>query len=629
VQEVSMPVSLWSKMKFSAVLLAVAACGTAVAPKIMAQTPQDPQGFLKDYSKGPSWFPSFLQPYKPQAVAPTATENSVRLHDLIRDGKLEISLADALALSLENNLDIAVQRYLIPVSEVDVLRARSGSAARGVSGALVPSGLSSGALGAGVSAAGNGGGVAGNFDPAVSFNFSWDRATTPLNTQVVAGVPSVVGYATSYSGTYAQLFPTGTSYSFSLNGLRQSSTQKSLLFNPAVVSRMSLAFNQPLLSGLGIQTNERFLIVARNNTRVTQETFRLQAVTTVVQVENTYWDLAQFQENVRVAEQSLAVSQRLYEDNKKQAEIGTLAPLDVVSAESEVAGRERDLVVARTNLQIQETRLKNLLSKKPDPALDAAKVVVTTQMPEPRDVDIPQLENALSNAETNRPELRQSEGNLQNQDVSVSFTKNNLLPGLSTFGLYAGSGLQGNNLLVAEGAGASLDQAFTGTFPEYATGVTLNLPLRNRSAQADNLRAQLEQDQLQVGLQRSRNQVSLEVRQAIIGLVQGKAQVEAAHQAVRLARETFEAEEKKLAAGVSTSYNVILRQRDLVTAQLAEVQAVDTYSKALVEMDRSMGTTLDRNGIQFNDALAGSVTKMPTPPFNVRGFSTQDQSGTK
>jgi outer membrane protein len=352
-------------------------------------------------------------------------------------------------------------------------------------------------------------------------------------------------------------------------------------------------------------------------------------VTTAVQVENSYWDLAQFQENVKVAEQSLAVSQRLYEDNKKQAEIGTLAPLDVIAAESEVAARERDLVVARTNLQLQETRLKNILAKKTDPALDAASIAITTQMPEPRDVDIPQLDDALKNALTNRPDLRQAEGNLQNQNISTSFTKNNLLPSLSTFGLYAGSGLQGNTNLVSSGASDSLHQTFAGNFPEYGGGLSMNLPFRNRSAQADNLRAQLEEHQLEVGLQRSRNQVSLEVRQAIIGLVQGKAQVEAAHQAVRLARETFEAEQKKLAAGVSTSYNVILRERDLTTAQYAEVQAVDAYAKALVEMERSMGTTLDRNGIQLTDALAGTVTKMPTPPFNVRGFTTGGPAGNK
>jgi outer membrane protein TolC len=625
--------------------------GLAAAVRLVAQDPQDPplqdpQGFLRDYSRGPSWFPGIFQPYRQQPLAPALIENTPRLRDLIHDGKLELSLADALALALENNQDIAVQRYVLPIAKTDVLRTAGGQAARGISGALIPSGLSAGALGAGVSAAASGAGVGnaggitggggavqigpvGNFDPAVQFNFSWDRTASPLNTQVVAGIPTVTTSSTGYTGTFAQLFPTGTSYFLSLTGLRAGSDQKGLLFNPDVVTRFSLGFNQPLLSGFGLLPNERFVMVARNNRRYSEESFRLQVITTVVQVENAYWDLAAFQQNIRVAEQSLAASRQLLDQNKKQAEVGTMAHLDVVSAESEVAAGERDLVVARTNLQIQETTMKKILSKKPDPALDAAQIEITTQLPEPRDADIPQVENALTNALTNRPDLREAQSNIQNQDISVSYTKNNLLPGLNTFGLYAGSGLQGNTSTFVSGAADSLGQTFGADFPEYAGGMTISLPFKNRSAQADNLRAQLEKNQLQVGLQSTRNQIQLEVRQAIIGLIQGKAQVEAAHQAVRLAQETYDAEQKKLAAGVSTSYNVILRQRDLTTAQYAEVQAVDAYSKALVEMDRSIGATLDRNGIQFDDAVTGTVTKMPTPPFNVRGFTTGGQTGTR
>ncbi|MBI4463804.1 MAG: TolC family protein, partial [Acidobacteria bacterium] len=383
--------------------------------------------------------------------------------------------------------------------------------------------------------------------------------------------------------------------------------------------------NQPVLNGFGRLSNERFLLVAQNNLRISEEVFRQQVVNTVIQVTNAYWDLAAFQENVRVAEQALGVAQKLYEDNKKQAEIGTLAPLDVVSAEAEVAARQRDLVVARTGLQLQETRLKNLLSKKPDPALDAAQVSLTDRLPEPREADVPNLPDALTTAFNNRPDLRQQEGNLQNQNISLRFTQNGLLPQSSIFGLYAGSGLQGNTLTATAGAGDSLQQSFGGDFPEYAGGISLSLPIRNRSAQADNLRAQLEGNQLEIGLQKTRNQIALEVRQATTGLLQGKAQVEAAHQATRLAQQTLDAEQKKLAAGISTPYQVVLRERDLETAQRAEVQAVVNYAKALVEMDRSMGTTLNRNGIEMLDAWSGSVSRLPTPPFNVQGFTTQPE----
>lgn len=591
------------------------------------------EGFLKDYSREPAWFPTVLRPYQEQAFAPLVMENSPRLHDLIRNGKLELSLADALALALENNLDIAVQRYVLPAAQTDVLRATSGQAARGIQGALVPSGLNAGALGAGVSAAAGAGGVgsaggitggggavqigpSGTFDPSVNFNFSWDRVASPLNTLQVAGVPAVTTHSTAYTGTYTQLFPNGFSYFLGLNSLRQSSTQQFLRFNPAVISRFVFGFNQPLLSGLGRLSNERFLMVASNNQKVSEEIFSQEVIDTIVKVEDMYWGMAALQETVRVAEQSLAVAKELYEDNKRRAEIGTLAELDVLAAESEIAARERDLIVARTNLQLEEAMLKNVLAKKVDPELDSARIVPTDSLPEVKPGDIPDLDKALTSSFQKRPDLRQAQLNLRNQNIAVRYTENNLLPTVSLFGLYAGSGLEGNTVTTASGAGGSLGQAFGGDFPEQASGLSVTIPIKNRAGQADNLRAQLEYSQLATSLQRLRNQIALEVRKAVVGLIQGKAQVEAAHQAVSLARQTLEGEQRKLEAGVSTPYKLILLERDLVAAQLAEVQAVVGYARALVEMDRSTGNALDRNGIRLSDALSGTVTSMPTPAFN-------------
>ena len=277
------------------------------AGQLTAQAPQD-NAFLKDYSKGPNWFGHFTAPYRQQPIPSLSLENSPRLHDLIHDGKLQISMADALALAIENNLDIAVERQIVPMAQTDVLRSASGSAARGFSGATIPLGLSAGALGAGVSTAvagggvGNAGGISGGggavniapvgtFDPTINYAFSWDRTASPLNSLVVAGVPSVTTYSTSYSGSYTQLLPTGTSYFVSLNGLRSSSTQQSLLLNPDVATRMSVGFNQPLLSGLGLKPNLRFLLVARNNENVSGAIFRTQLQATMLQVENAYWDI--------------------------------------------------------------------------------------------------------------------------------------------------------------------------------------------------------------------------------------------------------------------------------------------------------------------------------------------------
>ena len=226
-------------------------------------------------------------------------------------------------------------------------------------------------------------GFAGSFDPSLSINFSYDRVTSPLNTNVVSGIYNVVGDNTAFTASYAQLFSLGTSYSLTLNGQRQGSTQKNLLYNPASVTRFALGVNQPLLNGFGRMTNERYIRVARNNTKVAEHVFRLQLINTVVAVENAYWDLAAMQEIVRVAEQALAVAEQLYKDNKVRLEVGTMSPLDVTSAESEVAGRTRDLTIATTNLQFQEATLKNMLAKKVGPDLDAARIVIKDSMPQP------------------------------------------------------------------------------------------------------------------------------------------------------------------------------------------------------------------------------------------------------
>ena len=585
---------------------------------------------MEDYSRAPGLFPSFWGPYRQQQIALPVLENSPRLASLIHDGKLELSLADALALTLENNLDIVIGRYVVVFAQTDILRTKSGQAARGFTGALFPGELNSGAIGAGVTTSsstggtGNAGGItggggavsigpAGAFDPAVSFGYSWDRVTSPLNSLVVSGIPTTTSYATAFSASYAQMFTDGASYSVSLSALRQSTTQRNTLFNPDVTSRLSIGFNQPLLAGFGRLPNERFMLVARNNQGTAQEVFRQQVIASVTQLENVYWDFVAFQENVRVAEQSLAAAKELMDQTSKQEQVGTMSKLDLVTAESQVAASQRDLIVAQTNLQQQETTLKQLVSKKGNPALDAATLVLTDALPEPRDSDLPALGDALDTARRSRPELRESANNLANQNIAIQYAKNNQLPNVALFGLYASSGLEGNTALATAGAPASLNQSLLAKYPETAYGLSFGANIRNRSAQADSVRSQLERNQLEIGVQNTRNQINLQVRQARVALVQGKSQVEASHEAVRLAQLTLDAERKKLDVGLSTPYSVVLRDRDLVTAQYADVQALGAYAKALVAMGQAIGDSLDRNGIQLGDALSGTVAKLPAP----------------
>src|SRR5436190_7488270 len=300
----------------------------------------------QQFITGPSWFPGVFKPYQQEALRPPVMENSPRLHDLIRNGKLQLSMSDALALALENNLDIAVQRFLHPIAEADVLRTSSGQAARGIPGALLPSGLNQGALGIGVNTSQGAGGVgsaggisggggavqipqAGTFDPAVNFNFSLDRTSSPLNSIQVAGVPQVSTNSTAFSGSYTQLFPTGTSFTYNLNGIRQDSTQNFLLFNPAIISRFTVGVNQPLLAGRGYATNKRFIMVANNNLKTSDEVLRAQVTAAVVQVENAYWNLDAARESVVAAQRELEAAERLDSETKSKLEVGTIARIEL------------------------------------------------------------------------------------------------------------------------------------------------------------------------------------------------------------------------------------------------------------------------------------------------------------
>ncbi len=577
-----------------------------------------PQGAAKapDFSRNPEWFPHVLRPYQSNPIPSLQLRNTDRLQKLMRDGRLILSMADLTALVRENNLDILSASYGNSFADTDILRVKGGGAPRGGTGIQIPSGLFAGAIGAGVggtAGVGGGGGAGGitggaravtvrpvgSFDPSFLLNFSIDHTESPLNTVRVSGVPTVITSTTALQTRYVQAFTTGTSFSVSFNNQRQSSTQQFLRFNPALVSSFSFSFSQQLLNGFGRAVNRRFLEVANNGRQIAHEAFRQQVNTTLAQAKGIYWDVVAARDSVRAAEKSLAVAQQLYEDNKTRLEIGTVAGIDVVTTESEVAARKRDLVVAQTGYQMSQEQLKTVLSRELEPGLMSAAVEATDPLPTPSGADIPKLKDALEAALRNRPEIRRAEGNLLNQAVAINYVRNLLRPTLTVFGLYSGSGLSGDRYItdpsgaslirIPGGITGALRQVFASDFPEYAFGFSLTIPLRNRSAQADSVRARLEQQQAESTLQGVRNDIALEVRQAVIGLVQAKAQAEASNKTVVLTDQLLKAEEEKLLSGLSTPYDVIRIQRDLLVAQLSEVQARASYAKALVELDRSTG----------------------------------------
>ena len=591
-------------------LVCLAVQGPVAAPAAGPDVP--------DYSKNPPSFPHLLKLYAPQAVPDPDLKNSPGLAQAVRDGTLRLSLAQLLATVVENNLDLAAARYNLSMSETDTLRSRSGQAPRGTEGVPIPSGLFAGAIGAGIGGGGGGrggggggggGGITGSarqvnvgprgsFDPSLSMNFSVDTETSPLNSIRVSGVAAPTSHTTNFQLFYAQAFATGTSFSLSWNAERGSSDQRNLRFNPSFTSRLNFSVNQQLLNGFGLAVTRRFQNVAENNRGIAREVFRQQAIVALTNAQNLYWDLVASHEQVRAAEQALTVAERLRQDNQKQAQIGTLAPLDVVAAEAEVAARRRDLIAAQTNQQLREVQLKNLMSKDLDAVLGAARIETTDSLPEPQASDIPGFEDALAAAMRNRPEITRAEGGIRNQQIVTQFTQNNLKPSLSIFGLLAGSSRSG-------ALGVALGQLRRLSYPEYAFGFALTVPILNRSAQADDLRARLELRQAETSLQRTRNQIHFEVRNALIVLLQTKAQVEAASKALELSRRTLDAEEKKLRAGVSTPYSVIRMQRDFQAAQFAEVTARASFAKARVNLDQATGATLEKNRLPLDNVIQG------------------------
>jgi outer membrane protein TolC len=567
-----------------------------------------------DYSKNPEIFPRIFKPYVVQKVPVIQLTNSENLSRLIRGGKLSLSMAQLVTAVKENNLDILASTNISYYAQTDALRAKAGGAPRGGAGVSIPSSLFSGAIGTGVGTAGGLGSfssaaitggakqvtarAAGTYDPTLLLGFSIDRTTSPLNTIRVSGVPVTSTNSTTLLTRYTQGFPSGTNISVTFNNMRQSSTQKSLLYNPNFLSTFTFLVTQNLLNGFGRATNGRFMEVTKNEALLFQESVRLQTNTTLASTQNLYWDVVAARENVQVTEQSLQVSRRLYEDNKVREAYGKISGQDLVTAESEVATGERNLISARATLQMREMDLKNAISKQIDASLGPAVVELTTPLPEPNDNDIPRLNEALATAMSNRAEIQQANINALIQDLSLKYQNTLLRPTLLVFAQFSSSGLNGRStitdnlgktIVVPGGIRQTWRQVGGWDFPDSAFGFSFSMNIRNSSALADHYRIRLESQQTATTVQRTQNSITLEVRKAVIGLVQSKAQVEAARKAVNLSRQSLAAEESKLAEGSSIPYEVIRRQRDLTSALYAEVQARVGYAKALVERDRVMG----------------------------------------
>ncbi|MGA7925012.1 MAG: TolC family protein [Candidatus Sulfotelmatobacter sp.] len=618
---------------------------------------------LQDYSKPRSAFPHFLQPYRPQEVAQPNLGNSPRMDSLMHDGKIYLSIDDAIALALENNLDIDIARYNLNIADTDYLRAKSGANILGVNAGIVqntPGGgvgglggtVGSGTGGTTVAPSGVGTGTNGlvsstlgigstitSFDPVVTSTLQLDKDDTE-STSAPSLIPVVGQNTYTANFAYTQGFQWGTALSVGFNNSHIATNSPESLLTPEVSSNFQFRITQNLLQGFGSLPNLRFIRIAKNNREISDVAFRLQIITTVDQIEDIYWDLVYAYENVRVQQEALTYAQKALTDTKQQAQVGTAPPIQVASAQSTVSTDEQNLILAQNNLELEKLLVKNALSRSvEDPTLAEADMIPTSTMQVPQEEAVVPTQDLINQALAHRAELVESRIDLTSRDLNSKAVRNAMLPTLDAFAYYGGSGV-GGNLTVpactptltsecyvalpppfanskAVGYGGTLNQLVNSTAPDKGVGLTLNIPLRNREAQANQVRAELEYRQAQVRLHQLENQVRIEVRNAQFDVKQNRAAVQAAQYAVDFARQTLDADQQKLKVGLTTTTAILQDASVLTTSESNLVSAKAAYEKSRVELDRATGLLLDHSNIDIADATRGQVRRLPRVPYVV------------
>jgi outer membrane protein TolC len=588
-------------------------------------------------------------PRKAERARPVTFENSSRVHDLIRSGNIYLSLSDALALAIENNLDIELQRFSISVADAEVDRAKGGGTLRGVPFILAeapagvggplsplvtnPASASSVTPGTAVATNPLELGVLGEvqtnlsvqgtipqsngtpvtiFDPALVGQLNWTHQTAPQTNTVVSGTNSLISNIGTTNVGIAQGFSTGTQVSLAFDNNHQSLNSLRNNYNPFTGSSLGLTVTQPLLRGFGPSLNRRFIHIANNNQKITSLLFEQQLIASVYGVMRLYTDLVALYEDVKVKEEALALAQKLLDDTKAQVEEGTLARVEMTRANASVFSSRQDLINSRGLLEEQEAILKNVLTKtgNQDPEVQAARIIPTDSLNIPDKEEVRPIQDFLSEAMRRRPDLRQAALQIENSEIGLKGSRNAVRPEVDLVGVAQNNGLAGilNPLVpgadasLSGGYGTALDQIFTRKFPTYGIGLQVTLPIRNRIAEADLARDEIQLHQSQIRTRQLQNQARLEVEDALIAMRRARSSYEAAVQARLLQEESLDAEQQKFAVGASTSFFVIQYESLLAQAKSTEVAAKSAYVKARAALQRATGAILSDNNITVESA---------------------------
>jgi outer membrane protein len=642
---------------------------TAPVPKVLTELPQAPGPqhnatahpySESDYTRGKHQWPNPFNIYSPRYVPPVSVTNSPRVDRTLQNGKMFLSLNDAVAMALVDNLDIGIQRYNLSIADTDILRTSSGAVALGVNAGLLsgtPGGTTgttsaggtgtstTGATGGGVGGTtigtgGAGSGAAGlvtstqgegppidSFDPAITGTVQIGHSVTPESNTVFTGTNELYENTTTANFAYTQGFPTGTLMTVDFNNTRLWENSIFNTLNPTLTPSFTFQVRQHLLQGFGFDPNLRYIRIAANNKEITEITFRNQVITTVSQVENIYWDLVNAYENVTVQQRALDLANKTLSDNERQAAQGTLAPLNVVQSRSAVATAKQNLVAAEVALRLEQLLMKNAVTRNmADPALAVAEVIPTDTLNTTEEYKTAPVDDLVAEALQKRPEIATARLTLTNNVVTRKSLRNQLLPVLDLYAFYGATPLAGQpNPLCTNptsctppGFPTSYAGAFSNLFnssaPNKGVGVNLNIPLRDRQVQADQVRNDLEYRQAQMLLQQTENTIMLQVRQAQFALEQNWEALQAAISARDYAAEALDAEQKKLVMGASTGTLVLQASSNLTQAESNVLGAATNYEKSKVQLDLSTADTLTRLGIDLNDAEAAHITHEPNVP---------------
>ncbi|HLH38956.1 MAG TPA: TolC family protein [Bryobacteraceae bacterium] len=592
-----------------------------------------------------------ISPFNAQRryVSPAKLSNSPRLQQLVRAGNLYLNVDDVIALTLENNLDIAIQRYGSFLAQEVLRRTQSGNAPRAFNVPIynAPSSVSTaGITAASVTLAGGGGGVNSGgglvatigatpvqLDPVFTASAQFAHSTIPETLTIVSLVPYLVSSTQQFSFAYTQSFTPGTTIQFDYQGSHSHVNSPANAVNPYIYGTLDFNITQNLLQGFGKAVNNRYIRIAKNNMKVNDLNFKEQVITTIAGVLNLYWDLVSFDDDLHNKQKALETAEQLLEDNKHEVELGQQPAIVVTQAEAQVSQAREDLLIAQTNVAQQEIVLKNMLSRNNsvDSWLDDVHIVPLDHIVIPEKEDLPPAAQLIDEALAARPEIQLSKINLESQKISTEGTRNNLLPTLTGFADINNQGLAGqpNALCPAGisfcvplqafvgGGGTVLGEIFRRNYPNYSAGISVSIPFRNRVAQGDYVDDLLTERQTELQYQKTINDVRVQVKNAIISLQQARARYENAVATRKLAEQTLEAEQMRFKFGESTIATVVQAQRDLITDQTQEIQTMANYTHAKIAFDEALGRTLEVNHVSIAEAVSGHVareSKLPEAP---------------